>query len=121
MEFIQLIEFTTARPGEVETLLDKWLTQTAGRRAAQRGTFTQDGERPNTYLQMVEFPSHENAMANSDLPETWPQPKHAVTAHVHQDAEEEQTWKNAHPFDLGERSRPRRKRQRPGQGARRSH
>jgi hypothetical protein len=41
-----------------------------GRRTAQRGTFTQDRERPNTYLQIVEFPSYEDAMANSDLPET---------------------------------------------------
>ena len=70
MGFIQLIEFTTSRPDEVETLVDEWLTQTAGRRTAQRGTFTQDRERPNTYLQIVEFPSYEDAMANSDLPET---------------------------------------------------
>ncbi len=37
---------------------------------AQRGTFTQDRERPNTYLQIVAFPSYESAMANSELPET---------------------------------------------------
>ena len=42
MGFIQLIEFTTSRPDEVETLVDEWLTQTAGRRTAQRGTFTQE-------------------------------------------------------------------------------
>ena len=30
----------------------------------------QDRERPNTYLQLVEFSSYEDAMANSDLPET---------------------------------------------------
>jgi hypothetical protein len=70
MAFIQLIDFTTTRPDEVEALVDEWLAQTAGRRTAQRGTFTQDRERPNTYLQIVEFPSYEGAMANSDLPET---------------------------------------------------
>ena len=70
MGFIQVIEFTTTRPGEVEALVDEWVTQTAGRRTAQRGTFTQDRERPNTYLQIVEFPSYEDAMANSNLPET---------------------------------------------------
>jgi len=48
----------------------EWRKQTLGRRTAQRGTFTQDRERPNTYLQIVEFPSYEDAMANSDLPET---------------------------------------------------
>lgn len=70
MAFIQLIEIATSRPDEVEALVAEWREQTLGRRTAQRGTFTQDRERPNTYLQIVEFPSYEDAMANSDLPET---------------------------------------------------
>lgn len=70
MAFVQIIEFTTTRPAEVEALVSEWRTKTAGRRTAQRGTFTQDRERPNTYVQIVEFPSYEDAMANSDLPET---------------------------------------------------
>jgi len=70
MVFIQLIEITTTRPDEVETLVTEWRTRTEGHRTAQRATFTQDRERPNTYLQIVEFPSYEEAMANSDLPET---------------------------------------------------
>jgi quinol monooxygenase YgiN len=70
MAFIQLIEIATSRPDEVEALVAEWRKQTLGRRTAQRGTFTQDRERPNTYLQIVEFPSYEDAMANSDLPET---------------------------------------------------
>jgi hypothetical protein len=70
MAFIQLIEIATTRPDEVEALVAKWREQTTGRRTAQRGTFTQDRERPNTYLQIVEFPSYEEAMANSELPET---------------------------------------------------
>jgi hypothetical protein len=70
MAFIQLIELVTTRPEEVEALVEEWRAQSAGRRTAQRGTFTQDRERPNTYLQIVEFPSYEDAMANSDLPET---------------------------------------------------
>jgi quinol monooxygenase YgiN len=70
MAFIQLIEIETSRPDEVEALVAEWREQTLGRRTAQRGTFTQDRERPNTYLQIVEFPSYEDAMANSDLPET---------------------------------------------------
>jgi quinol monooxygenase YgiN len=65
-----LIEIATNRPEEVEALVAEWREQTTGRRTAQRGTFTQDRERPNTYLQIVEFPSYEDAMANSDLPET---------------------------------------------------
>jgi len=70
MRFVQIIEFTTTRPDEVESLVSEWRTKTAGRRTAQRGTFTQDRERPNTYVQIVEFASYEEAMANSDLPET---------------------------------------------------
>ncbi len=70
MAFVQIIEFTTARPDEVEALVSEWRTKTAGRRTARRGTFTQDRERANTYVQIVEFASFEDAMANSDLPET---------------------------------------------------
>ena len=52
MGFIQLIEFTTTRPGEVETLVDEWLTQTqncaarhvhAGQRAAKHLSQLCDG------------------------------------------------------------------------------
>ena len=70
MAFVQIIEFTTTRPDEVEALSTEWQAQTEGRRTAQRGTFTQDRDRPNTYVQIVEFPSYEDAMANSALPET---------------------------------------------------
>jgi hypothetical protein len=70
MSFIQLIEIATTRPDEVEALVAEWRTQTTGRRTAQRGTFTADREQPNTYLQIVEFASYEDAMANSNLPET---------------------------------------------------
>jgi quinol monooxygenase YgiN len=70
MAFLQIIEFETTRPDEVEALVDEWRELTAGRRTAQRGTFTRDRDRPDTYVQIVEFPSHEAAMANSELPET---------------------------------------------------
>ena len=51
-------------------MVDEWRAQTAGRRTARRGTFTKDRDRPDTYVQIVEFPSFEDAMANSALPET---------------------------------------------------
>lgn len=70
MPFVQIIEMTTTRPDEVEALVDEWRAQTAGRRTAQRGIFTKDRDRPDVYVQIVEFPSYEDAMANSDLPET---------------------------------------------------
>ena len=70
MAFIQIIELVTKRPDAVEALIDEWRSATEGRRTAQRGTFTRDRERPDTFVQVVEFPSYEDAMANSDLPET---------------------------------------------------
>jgi hypothetical protein len=70
MAFVQIIEIETSRPDDVEALVGKWRAQTEGRRRAQRGTFTKDRDRPDTYVQIVEFPSYEDAMANSELPET---------------------------------------------------
>lgn len=54
MPFIQIIEFTTSRPDEVEALVDEWRAKTRGRRTAQRGTFTQDRDRRDVYVQIVE-------------------------------------------------------------------
>ncbi len=70
MGFIQIIEIETTRPDEVEALVDVWRAKSAGKRTAQRGTFTRDRDRPNIYVQIVEFPSFDDAMANSELPET---------------------------------------------------
>jgi quinol monooxygenase YgiN len=70
MAFIQIIEFTTSHIDDVEALVSEWEGQTAGRRTARRATFTQDRDQPNTYVQIVEFPSYEAAMANSNLRET---------------------------------------------------
>lgn len=70
MRFIQIFEFTTTRIDEVEALMDKWVTQSAGRRRVDRSVVTADRDRPQTYVQIVEFPSYEEAMQNSALPET---------------------------------------------------
>jgi len=70
MAFIQIIELRTTKVSEIEELIKIWKAASEGRRSAQRATVTQDLDRPNTYLQIVEFPSHESAMANSELTET---------------------------------------------------
>ena len=70
MQFIQIIEFTTTRFDEVEALMNEWVTKTEGKRKARRATVTADRDKANTYVQIVEFPSYEEAMANSNLPET---------------------------------------------------
>ena len=70
MAFIQVIEVTTKRPEEIQVLVEEWSARTEGRRSAYRSTLTTDRDRPGTYVQIVEFPSYEDAMANSELPET---------------------------------------------------
>jgi hypothetical protein len=70
MAFIQLIEFSTSRADEIEALVDQWISQTQGQRLARRGTMTEDRDRPGVYVQIIEFPSYEEAMANSQLPAT---------------------------------------------------
>jgi hypothetical protein len=71
--FIQIIEFTTSRPDEVRVLGEEYRNaRKASGDAAPvlRGTFTADRDRPNTYLNIVEFPTYEDAMKNSANPAT---------------------------------------------------
>jgi hypothetical protein len=70
MPFIQIIEYKTNRIEELNAALDAWLEKTKGKRAATRGVQTRDRDAVNTYVQIVEFPSYEQAMANSNMPET---------------------------------------------------
>jgi hypothetical protein len=70
MPFIQIIEYKTSRIEELNAALDGWLEATKGKRAATRGVQTKDRDATNTYVQIVEFPSFDEAMANSNLPET---------------------------------------------------
>ena len=70
MAFVQVIEVTTTKLGEAQELIDEWVAATEGRRSAQRSLLTRDRDHADTYVQVVEFPSYEAAMANSALPET---------------------------------------------------
>ena len=70
MTFIQIVTIRTDRLKDVETTLLQWISATAGRRTAERATLTTDRDDPNTYVQIIEFPSYEAAMENSRLPET---------------------------------------------------
>lgn len=70
MGFVQLIELRTRRIDEVNALFDEWLALTRGRRSAQRGMMCADRDDPGVYVEVIEFPSYEEAMLNSQLPET---------------------------------------------------
>jgi len=70
MAFIQIIEYKTRRTDELDAALDAWLEKTKGKRAASRGSQCRDRDAADTYVQIIEFPSYDAAMANSNLPET---------------------------------------------------
>jgi len=70
MRFVQLIEFRTSRLDEFNALVDEWMQQSEGFRTAERALEGRDREGKDTYIQIVEFPSYEKAMENSNRPET---------------------------------------------------
>ncbi|PXY32366.1 hypothetical protein [Prauserella muralis] len=70
MTFMQLIEVKTSRYDELNELMEGWMAATEGKRTATHALLTGDRDHPGTYLQLVEFPSYEEAMRNSELPET---------------------------------------------------
>lgn len=70
MRFVQVIEFKTSRIDEFNALLDSWVEKNAGNRLATRAMQTRDRDKENVYLSIVEFPTYEQAMDNSNRPET---------------------------------------------------
>lgn len=70
MEFIQIIEMRTDKIDEISALVREWEQATEGRRTARRSVLTRDRNDPSRYLVIVSFDSYEEAMANSNLPET---------------------------------------------------
>jgi len=70
MTFIQVMEYQTTHPRQVEALMDEWVTATEGKRTATHDMHTEDRDRPGRYVDIIEFPSYELAMRNSELPET---------------------------------------------------
>jgi quinol monooxygenase YgiN len=70
MKFVQIIEFKTSRYDEINKVMDEWMAASEGKRTPTREVSTRDRDQPDTYLQIVEFPSYEEAMKNNDRPET---------------------------------------------------
>ncbi|MEP6598185.1 MAG: hypothetical protein ABJB98_01915 [Actinomycetota bacterium] len=67
--FVQIIEFTTSKIDDVEALAENLRAQ-RDTGTVRRGTLTADRDRPNHFLNVVEFDSYEAAMENSNRPET---------------------------------------------------
>ncbi|MGX1883463.1 ester cyclase [Streptomyces sp. NPDC055287] len=70
MKFVQIIDYKTERSEDMNQLMDKWVEQTKGKRTATHNIIGKDRAETNHYVEIVEFPSHEEAMKNSHLPET---------------------------------------------------
>jgi hypothetical protein len=70
MTFVQIIEFDTDRQQELEGVMDEWLAATEGKRTMLHEFHTRDRENSSHFVDIVEFPSYEQAMVNSNLPET---------------------------------------------------
>lgn len=68
-KFVQTIEFRTTRPDRIQQLLDEWAAATEGRRTSVTGLMCVDRE-DGHFISLIEFPSYEAAMENSELPET---------------------------------------------------
>lgn len=70
MKFIQLIDYKTTRVDEVQALLTRWIEATAGVCTATRTIVGHDRDDVTHFIEVLQFPSYEEAMRNSSLPET---------------------------------------------------
>ncbi len=70
MSFVQVIDCTTHRVEELNRLMDDWASLTQGKRTATHTIMGRDLDDPTHVVEIVEFPSYEEAMRNSKLPET---------------------------------------------------
>ncbi|MFF6804656.1 ester cyclase [Streptomyces sp. NPDC012616] len=70
MTFVQLIDCRTSRFDEMDRLMDTWVEQTKGKRTATHAVVGKDRSDASHFIEIVEFPSFEEAMRNSNLPET---------------------------------------------------
>lgn len=70
MAFVQLVEFTSQNTDQIRALTDRYQKETEGKRTTVRVLVCADREIPDRYVVVAEFGSYEEAMANSELPET---------------------------------------------------
>jgi uncharacterized protein (DUF1330 family) len=71
MKFVQIIEFETERLEEMQQVLEEAGQRDTGRAGGPtRSMLLKDRDKPTRYLALIEFESVEEAMRNSDDPET---------------------------------------------------
>ncbi|MBB1254246.1 ester cyclase [Streptomyces alkaliterrae] len=70
MSFVQVIDCRTTNVDELNRLMDSWAEATKGKRTATHAILGKDRADTSHVVEIVEFPSYEEAMKNSHLPET---------------------------------------------------
>lgn len=70
MAFVQIVDCKTSRIDDMNRLMDAWVTQTQGKRTATHAIVGTDRADNAHVVEIVEFPSYEEAERNSHLPET---------------------------------------------------
>lgn len=70
MTFAQVIDCRTKKLDEVNKLMDDWVEATQGKRTATHSMVGRDRSDATHVVEIVEFPSYEDAQRNSHLPET---------------------------------------------------
>jgi len=70
MRFFQFIEFETDDIEAFTAEIDSWVADSAEWRTATKVSLCADRDKPGSYVHIVEFPSYEAAMANSNDPRT---------------------------------------------------
>ncbi len=68
--FVQLLEFRMNGLDGFDQAAADWLRDIGSERTARWFVLGADRDRPGTYVELVEFPSHEDAMTNSKHPAT---------------------------------------------------
>jgi uncharacterized protein (DUF1330 family) len=68
--FVQIIDFETDRIEEMRALAEETNQRLAGRGGPTYRMVLKDRNQPNRYLVLIEFDSYEEAMHNSEDPET---------------------------------------------------
>jgi hypothetical protein len=68
--FIQVIEFRSSKPDELAALVGGYREAAGGKTTARRGLLTRSRDDDTSYVNIVFFDSYEEAMKNSELPET---------------------------------------------------
>ncbi len=70
MSFTQMITFRTDDLAEVGAIRDRWMAASGSDRKATHASVYRFRDGSNRYLQLVSFPSYEEAQQNSDLEAT---------------------------------------------------